>query len=93
MNEGVIAVMAGTGFELGGGFVGAADPPPQPVTKQMQDKRQAARTHVARFIDVLCMKQTEFDTSREGNRKHHTCLYSLHKYFMKTFVTGEFLNG
>jgi hypothetical protein len=49
--DGVIAVMAGTGFELGAGFAGAVDPPPQPVTNQMQDRTEAERTHVARFID------------------------------------------
>lgn len=51
MKEGVISVMAGTGFELGEGFVGAAVPPPQPVIRQIQDKTEAERTHVARFIE------------------------------------------
>src|SRR5580704_3286186 len=31
LDDGVIAAMDGTGFESGGGFVRAADPPPQPV--------------------------------------------------------------
>ena len=46
--DGVAAVIAGTGFELGGGFV---VPPTQPVINQIQDRAKAERTHVARFIE------------------------------------------
>lgn len=46
--DGVVAVMAGTGFEIGGGFV---VPPVQPVINQIQDSAKAERRHVARFIE------------------------------------------
>jgi hypothetical protein len=39
--DGVVAVMAGTGFEIGGG----------PVMNQIQDRAKAERRHVARFIE------------------------------------------
>lgn len=45
--EGVTAVIAGTGFEAGGGFVEAGVPPPQPVMKNMDDRKDARRAGVA----------------------------------------------
>jgi hypothetical protein len=50
MEDGVIAVIAGAGFEVGVGLAGAVVPPPQPVIIPMQDKTVAESTHVARFI-------------------------------------------
>jgi hypothetical protein len=45
---GVAAVMAGTGFEFGGGFV---VPPVQPAINEIQASAKPERTHVARFIE------------------------------------------
>lgn len=40
--DGVTPVMAGTGFDIGGGFVEAV-PPPQPVMRNMDDRTVAKR--------------------------------------------------
>ena len=49
--DGVIAVMAGMGFEVGVGLGGAVIPPPQPVMAHMQDKTGRESRHAARFIN------------------------------------------
>lgn len=54
--DGVIAVMAGTGFEAGVGLGGAAVPPPQPVMAHMQDKTESESRHAARFINNSCVR-------------------------------------
>lgn len=41
--DGVTALMAGTGFEAGGGFVEAGVPPAQPVMRSMDDRTEARK--------------------------------------------------
>ena len=54
--DGVVAVMAGTGFEIDGGFV---VPPTQPVMNQIQDRAKASRRHVARFIEDFRLRNKQ----------------------------------
>jgi len=45
--DGVTAAMAGTGFEVDAGFVGAVAPPPQPLVNPTRHRTQRENTHVA----------------------------------------------
>jgi hypothetical protein len=86
VDEGVVEVMAGVGFEVGEGFVGAEAPPPQPVMKKIQTRTGAKNTHVARFMGWSRVER-RMRRSR-GNRHHHTYLYSVHKHFI-TDASGQ----
>lgn len=62
IEDGVTAVMEGTGFEAGSGFVEAGDPPPQPVMKNIDDRTEGRRARGAACVrdsnDLRCSMAT-----------------------------------
>lgn len=75
--DGVVAVMAGTGFEIAGGLVVT---PAQPVINQIKDSEKAERAHVARFIeDFPARNKRKLMVERDG--RYHTCFDSRRKVF------------
>jgi len=63
--DGVIAVMAGMGFEVGVGLGGAVIPPPQPVITHMQLRTVAESKDVARFMMASYIRSKLKPTYRE----------------------------
>jgi hypothetical protein len=50
IEDGFTVMMAGMGFETGGGFVGAVAAPPHPAITHIKYRKQGKRAHLVRFI-------------------------------------------
>ena len=57
VEDGVIAVMAGTGFEVGGGFGGAVVPPPQPVITPIPRMKISRIIFAVDFRSIAALKE------------------------------------
>jgi hypothetical protein len=61
VEDGVIAMMAGTGFEVGGGFVGAVVPPPQPVINHIPRMKITRIIFAVDFRSIVAFKKIKAD--------------------------------
>ena len=63
VDEGVIPVMAGTGLEAGGGFVGAdaPPPPPQPVINHIPRMKITRIIFAVDFRSIVAFKKIKAD--------------------------------